>query len=273
MSDVAREAVAGLRAALDVLLAVPLCGESQDEVLYLVRGLEVQRRRVSVLDHRLVGELEARSTAAILGVRDTAAALRGLLRLSPGEAVRRVRAARALGARETATGQVLAPRFPAVAAAQAAGEMSAEHAAVITGCIEELPLVVRAEHGERVEADLVARAGEFDPSVLAKLGRHVQAVLDPDGTLGTVEDQQRTRSATLTARRDGTGELHAHLTAQALARVQAVLSPLAAPRPGPDGRDERSAPQRLHDAIDTAAGMLLRSGALPACGGTRRRCC
>jgi hypothetical protein len=104
--------------------------------------------------------------------------------------------------------------------------------------------------------------------VLGKLGRHLHAVLDPDGTLATDEDQQRRRAATLTPNRDGSGELRAHLTPETLARVHAALLPLAAPRPCGDQRDERTAPQRLHDALDAAAGMLLRSGQVPASGGT-----
>ena len=72
----------------------------------------------------------------------------------------------------------------------------------------------------------------------------------------------------MTANRDGCGDRHAHLTPDTLATVQAALLPLAAPRPCGQSRDERTAPQRLHDAIDTAAGLLLRCGQLPASGGT-----
>src|SRR4029450_4870638 len=97
-----------------------------------------------------------------------------------------------------------------------------------------------------------------DPTVLGKLGRHLQAVLDPDGTLASEEDQQRRRAATLTANRDGSGDLRARLTPETLAKVQAALLPLAAPRPCGEAKDDRSAPQRLHDALDQAARMLLR---------------
>jgi Domain of unknown function (DUF222) len=88
----------------------------------------------------------------------------------------------------------------------------------------------------------VETAGRFDPAVLGKLGRHLQAALNPDGTLASDEDQSRRRSATLTTNRDGSGDMHAHLTPTTLAKV--------------------------HDAIETAASMLLRTGDLPASGGT-----
>jgi hypothetical protein len=262
------EAVAALGAALDRLAGLALYPLSQEELLTLVQRFEAVRRRMPVVDHALVGELEARSIGDTLGTRNTQALLRDMLRLSPSEANGRVQAARRLGPREIITGEVLAPLFPTVAAAQAAGEVSAEQARVITMTIEELPSSIRVEHGEQVEQTLVQAASRFDPTVLGKLGRHLHAVLDPDGTLATDEDQQRRRAATLTPNRDGSGELRAHLTPETLARVHAALLPLAAPRPCGDQRDERTAPQRLHDALDAAAGMLLRSGQVPASGGT-----
>ncbi|HEX2308900.1 MAG TPA: DUF222 domain-containing protein, partial [Jatrophihabitantaceae bacterium] len=141
--------------------------------------------------------------------------------------------------------------------AQAAGAVSVEQARVITATIEELPATVRRQHAEQaesVEATLVEAAARFDPTVLGRLGRHLQAVLDPDGTLASEEDQQRRRAA--------------HLTPETLAKVQAALLPLAAPRPCRDVKDDRSAPQRRHDALDAAVSLLLRSGQLPASGGT-----
>jgi hypothetical protein len=262
------EAVVGLGAALDRLTGLALYSLSQDELVVLVGQFEVFRRRLPVVDHVLVGELEARSVADMLGARNTQALLRELLRLSPAEANGRVQAAHRLGPRETVSGEVLPPQYPQVAAAQGDGVVSGEQARVITATIEDLPASVRAEHGEQVERTLVAAAARFDPTTLGKLGRHLQAVLDPDGILATEEDQQRRRTATLTPNRDGSGDLRAHLTPETLAKVQATLLPLAAPRPCGDTRDDRTAPQRLHDALDTAAAMLLRSGQLPASGGT-----
>ncbi len=89
-----------------------------------------------------------------------------------------MQAARRLGPRESLTGEVLEPVFPQVAAAQAAGQVSAEQARVSTATIEELPATVRMEHAEQVEQTLVDAAGRFDPTVLGRLGRHLQAVLD-----------------------------------------------------------------------------------------------
>jgi hypothetical protein len=198
---------------------------SQEQLVTVLRRFEAVRRRMPVVDHVLVGELEARSVAVAVGAQNTQAVLREVLRLSPSEATARVQAARRLGQRETITGDVLAPAFPAVAAAQAAGAVAAEQARVITTTIEELPATVRVGHGAQVEQTLVEAASRFDPNVLGRLGRHLQAVLDPDGTLASDADQQRRRAATLTPNRDGSGELRAHLTPETLARVQAALLP------------------------------------------------
>jgi hypothetical protein len=139
VGTVVEEAVVALDAALDRLAGLVLYPLSQEELLTLLRRFETARRRLPVVDHALVGELEARSVADAVGARHTQAVLRDVLRLSPWEANARVQAARRLGPRETVTGEVLPPAYPQLAAAQAAGAVSVEQARVITATIEELP--------------------------------------------------------------------------------------------------------------------------------------
>jgi hypothetical protein len=255
--------------AVDELAALDLARLDRDALLDLLRGLETQRRRLPVVDHRLVAELEQRGIAGELCARDTRTLLRDVLRLSPREAKQRVRAAVDLGPRRTVTGEPLGPLFPEVAAAQAAGTISSDHARVVIRAVEKLPAPIEAEHGPAVEARLVTEASRFDPETLAKLARRIGDLLDPDGTLADEAEHDRRRAATLVANRDGSGELHAHLTPVALAQWQAVLDPLAAPRPSDaDGPDTRTPGQRMHDALADAAQRLLASGTLPVTGGT-----
>src|SRR5436190_2114824 len=88
---------------------------------------------------------------------------------------------------------------------------------------------------------------------LARAGQRVLACLDPDGRLADERHHDRCRHGTLTQRSDGSGELRVRLTPAALAKCQAVLDPLAAPRPAADGTpDPRTAGQRLHDAVEDA---------------------
>ena len=76
--------------ALDVLVELDLGRLDRDELVQVVRRFEAHRRRQSVVDHRLVAELDARHVAAELGAADTKALLRDVLRISPLEASRGV---------------------------------------------------------------------------------------------------------------------------------------------------------------------------------------
>ncbi len=263
----ASHALTQLTDAVDELIALDLSQLHRDELLDLLRGLETQRHRLPVADHHLITELDQRGTAGEMGARDTRTLLREILRLSPHQAKARAKQAVDLGPRTSITGQPRPPLFPAVAAAQAAGDISIEHAKVITDAVDALPAAAQAEHAAAVEQRLVVEAQRFDPVQLATLARRISAHLDPDGVLTADADHQRRRSATLHANHDGSGELCAHLSPAALAVWQAVLDPLAAPAPTADGSDLRSPAQRRHDALLDAGQRLLRSGALPAAGG------
>src|SRR5207253_7595725 len=113
--------LAGAHALVDELLRLDLTALAEDELLGYWREVERLRRRLPTLDHALVLDAERRGLPQAHQVRGTGQLLRGLLRLDPGEAAGRVRAAQAAGARRTLTGAPLPPAFPAVAAAQAAG--------------------------------------------------------------------------------------------------------------------------------------------------------
>lgn len=176
-------------------------------------------------------------------------------------------AARDLGPRRDLTGQPLEPIFPAIATAQSEGVISGQHARVITSLINRLPDTVHVLHGAAVESLMVEHARQFDPHELAKLGKRHEAHLNPDGTLADDEDHRRQRNVRLTARPDGSGDLSGSLTPAALAALQSVLDPLAAPAPATDGvPDDRTAGQRMHDAVEQMALRLLRSD-LPETGG------
>jgi hypothetical protein len=150
-----------LSTAIDALAALDLTTLSRDELLGLTRAVETQRRRLPVVDHRLVAELDSRGVAFELGCVSTAALLRAALRLAPTDAKARVSAAADLGPRRAVSGEALPPLFARVAAAQAEGAISARHATVIVDAIDELPAQAQAEHAAAIEERLVADARVF----------------------------------------------------------------------------------------------------------------
>ena len=117
-------AVSAAQEAVDALLAADLSALSEDALLEVLRGTERLRRRLAAVDHTQILEVETRGLPAANCVRTIGQFLRLLLRLDPAEAAGRLRAAEAAGTRRTLTGQVLAPAYPQVAAAQAAGDIS-----------------------------------------------------------------------------------------------------------------------------------------------------
>jgi len=165
---------------MDALIALDLTRLSRDELLELLRGVETQHRRLPVVDHALIAELDHRGAAGELMARDTASLLHEVLRVAPAEAKARCAAAVDLGPGRSFTGQPQPPLLPMVAAAQADGSISVEHAKVIRGVIAELPKDVEVEHGAAVEARLVEEAHRFDPNMLATLARRVVALLNPE---------------------------------------------------------------------------------------------
>jgi hypothetical protein len=251
-----------------MLAALQLDRLTRDELLTLTRELETELRRLPVVQHAVVAELDDRGIAAEFALRDTASLLVDLVRLSRGEAKGRVRSAANLGPRREFNGTPLPPLFAGVAAAQAAGSISPTHARLITSTIDRLPAAAEHEHGADLETFLVAQAQLLDPNRLGQLARRVVDTLDPDGTLANDRDHERRRSLSLRLNRDGSADLTARLTPSCAAVWQSVLDPLAAPVPAEDGAaDMRSAGQRAHDALLDAGLRLLRSGELPDCGG------
>jgi hypothetical protein len=269
-ADAATAALGHLRAALDELLDLPFTTLDRDQLLNLCSGVETQARRLPAFDHHLIAELDERHVAGELTMRDTATLLHRLLRLSAGEAKARTAAAVERGPRRGLTGDALPSLFPAVAAAEAAGDISPAHARVITAGISALPPDVEFTHGRQLEATLVEQARHLDPNALARQIRVITERLDTDGTAPDDREHQRRREVHLHTNADGSGELKGHLTPMATATWSTILDALSAPAPAEETGepDPRTAGQRRHDALLDAGHRILRSGDLPDAGGT-----
>jgi hypothetical protein len=270
-SGLVTDGLIGLSAALADYLGSVTSGElvrvSDADVLAELRELEVLRRRLTVIDHALIDELDRRGVAGRLVMGSTAAVLQGMLRLSPGEASDRVTAARACGSRTSLIGEPLSPVLPALAAAQADGVVSAEHTQTILAALKRLPAAVSVEDRTLAEKHLVEAAATLRPREVAMVGKRILAHLHPDGTLASDAEQQRQRNFSLHPEADGSYTARGRLTATCGALLLATLTPRSAPQPtGEAGPDPRNHAQRMHDALEDLASIAVRRDELPESG-------
>jgi Domain of unknown function (DUF222) len=246
--------------------------------LRILRRLETLARRLPVPGHALLNQLAEQASPQELG-GTLSHVVADRLRISRGEANRRVAEAADLGPRRALTGEPLAPRLPATAAAQRPGAIGASHVRVIRRFFNELPCsVVDVETCEKAEAHLAVLATEHRPDDLTKLAERLAAYLNPDGTY-TDEDRARRRGLILGKQDiDGMSRLTGWLTPEARATIEAVLAKTATPglcnpdddSPVVDGpaderaqrRDTRSPAQRNHDGLNAALRAVLASGKL-----------
>ncbi len=263
------EVLSTLRAGVDALLSTELSTLSAVEVTALMSALEVERRRLEAVDHRVVAEAAERGIAGEYARTSTQDLLVTVLRVSPGEARARVRRAEDLGPRRALSGERLEPLLPAAAAAVRRGEISCGHATVISECLDHIPAAIAHEAAQVAEQLLVEAARHEHPRQLAKTAALLLARLDPDGAEPREQEIERRREFSLVKRTDGSSVPRGLWTAELTAMWEAILDSLAAPVPAEDGMpDDRSAAERRHDAMAEAAGRLLRSDSLPPAGGS-----
>jgi hypothetical protein len=257
-----------LSAVVDSLLDTDLSCLSQDELLDLVRGFEVESRRLAAVQHRLVAEVAARNVAGALAYRDTASLLAATLLLTRSQAADRVNAAELLGPRVSLLGEPLPAHLPATAQALTDGSISPAHTGVIRGLIRELPAPLRDEHEATAEALLAGHAAGMDTAQLRQAAGRILGFLHPDGTMTPDRVHRKDRNVSMHRHPDGSGDVQAHLTPACFALWETILEPLARKRPDDGcGPDLRTPGQRLHDAVEESATRLLRTGELPTTQG------
>ncbi|NEE04289.1 HNH endonuclease signature motif containing protein, partial [Phytoactinopolyspora halotolerans] len=154
--------------------------------------------------------------------------------------------------------------MPATLAGMVEGAISYEHAVVIAKTMAKIPTDIPADDAARAEDDLAAFAREYDPATLQRLADHLLHVLTSDSLEDRDERAQRKRSLRICDRGDGTVRITGLLGTEAAAIVRSALDPLAAPEPGEDGeKDQRTADQRLADALTELARRALATDTLP----------
>ncbi len=250
---------------------------SLSEVLWAARsdgellevGLAVAELRavLAAVEAGAVAEVEARGAAKRAGWGSTADWLTHVGGLRRGAGRRVVRRAQALAGERAAT-----------AAALAAGEVSAEQADVVLDAVDTLPTAPLLRR--RGETHLLEQARTLDATDLARAGRHLVQVVDPDREERRLEAglEREERAAHLgrflAITEDGAGgvRVKGRGSVEDGAILRAALLPLTRPQPtGEDpetlGADPRDHGARLWDALVATAQHALDTGLPPASHG------
>ncbi|MEX5719623.1 DUF222 domain-containing protein [Geodermatophilus maliterrae] len=233
-----------LAAALDALASDDLPTVSGPQLLERLRSLLTAQNRLAAEVARTVRQCELTSAAEHDGLKTMASWLRGHGHLSAAEAGRVVAVGRAL------------EQLPAVAAACAAGAVTAGQAAVIAPVAEPGNLARAAEHDvdllgvDAAPAVLAASAPSADVEAAV---HHCLQRLDPDGP---EPEPTEGRALVLARHADGSLSGRFHLDAAGGEKLQAAVeSVVQADRPA---GDERSRAQRQGSAAGRRAGAGLR---------------
>lgn len=212
---------------LDRLLAA---AASPTDPTSALRGVERAQRRLAAVRLKVLGAAEAQETAASRGLPTTAAWAARTSRTSSIDAARETRLAVQLGA---------APAGPTSRALDA-GEVSAAHAAVITGALAALPTRLSDDDRAACEQRLVTDAQHYSPDQLRRHARRVLAEVEPDeAVVDAAEDAQVVAeedrayaAAALTFHDNGDGTVTGRFVLPHLqaAMLKKAVEALAAPR-------------------------------------------
>ena len=250
-----------------------------DGLVGFLQGFEKVRNRLPLVDHAAIGAVVGRDLPAKLTQATAQRLLSALLRLSPGEAARRVWAAEAVGFRMSMLGEPLEPLRPLLSAAQRSGEISAEQVGIIERALARVDRPGFDQADVEAGEELLTRfACQFGPKELKRLAEQVVDHIDPDGSRPNEELNADRRYFHLRPTKDGGYAGEFRLAGECGAKLTALLGPLAKPRVnttvGPSGQlieepDARHHGQRMHDALEDICDRLLRAdNPVPDSGGT-----
>jgi hypothetical protein len=240
----AADAVAMINAGLDYLNACNAPGLGAAGQAEVLAALEQAEARQTVARARVLSAFTASRRHEADGHYGPKPWLRGVTRITKGAAAGAVGWARRLDA------------HPGVAAALAAGQVTASWAKEICGWTDLLPEATRPDADQIL---LAAAAGGADLHDLGALAREMaeRSRTTPDTDADRDFNDRQVRLPTTLG---GAGHLDGDLTAGCAAALSVVLDALAG-KAGPE--DTRTLPQRRHDALEEACQRLIAARMLP----------
>ncbi|MFF0230651.1 DUF222 domain-containing protein [Micromonospora sp. NPDC005254] len=230
----------------------------------LIAALDAAHRieqRLAAVKLALIREFDGRGAATAQGASSTAVWLRERLHLTVPAARRLVDLATTLD-----TGN------PGIRQALADADITLDQARVIADTVTTVEAAAGSAAADKAVGLLVEWAGQFDPTLLRKLGTRILDHVAPDIADAAAQaalDAEARRAArdrhlTLSTLTDGRLRLTGTLDTETAGLLRAAIDPLTAPT-GPD--DQRSPGQRRHDALADLCRLSLRTGELPEHGG------
>jgi len=152
--------------------------------------------------------------------------------------------------------------LPQTAEAFASGDISLDHASLITRLAEKV--------GERFDAEadgiFATAARELDPWRLRLVARRFRDAVDPDGSLVDTNEQYDRRHLHLSQTMDGVWHLNGMFDAEGGSILQTALDSMFS---FSDTQDQRSRSQVEADNLVEIARRQLSAGTLPESGGQR----
>ena len=266
-----------LRTGLESLLAIGDRGDlmalGPKRLAGAIRAFEEHRNALAAVDAVLIEAAQEERLQSHLASPNLPNALSKLLKIAPATAYARVRQSEQIQPRNGFSAGEMECRHPIVLDAVRAGALSVDQHATISRALHKLATnpKVDDEQVRQAESTLVDLAASLTPDELKQAARVIDDCLLPDGLIPNEEITRARRGLNLgPVRTDGTHKLTGTLTPELHAKLSAMLSPLAAPRPSDEnGPDPRSAAQRNHDALEQVADRILGSDALPHTGGAK----
>ncbi|WP_370447512.1 DUF222 domain-containing protein [Geodermatophilus sp. TF02-6] len=241
--------VGELSSALDALAGDDLTPLFGPALLDRLRELLVAQNRIAAEITRTVRECESAGAAEFDGLKTMASWLRGHAHLSPAEAGRVVRTGRAI------------EHLPALAAAFAAGTVTAEQVAVVAPISKPENLATAADQEVDLAAvdAVLAEVAATRPHVdLTRAVHHYLRRLDQDGP---EPDPTEGRRLSVVRHADGSITGRFDLDAVGGEKLQVALESLV--QAGRCAGDERTRGQQLGDALVQLGDLALASGTLP----------
>ncbi|GAB3609840.1 hypothetical protein GCM10027414_19650 [Humibacter ginsengiterrae] len=284
------DAFDALTAALgDVLPATGVHGLGDEVLLTATRVVETLGRKVDALRAHCAGAILERSPkglgadrlSARNGCRTPAELTARLTGVSEATATRRAALGQAVAVRGSLTGGLLPPKFPAVAQAVGTGDLGEDAARIIVNTLSSIEHRADPEDWAAAEADLVASAveGGFTADQTRVQATVWRVALDPDGVEGDAEEAMRHRALTRLGTRGGLVRYRMELMPEISGKLEQAIAAVVSPKSKPTflngdqltdgGLDDRSSPQRRHDAFASLIDAAARSAEVASMGG----CC